>query len=317
MVTMSEIAIVSENAVGLSCGCPICGGVLRWSIPWRRDKNTESLISESYGNDEYRWFLCRTCGNCYPTFVPRLEVWGKLWDRNRDLSDDDKQRQAEIWRYRKEISRRGAHRSYNFVSEVYEGQPGRFIDIGCGLGETVKLFAELGWKAQGIDADPNMRPFHEALGITSQIGQVEAIDLQGKFDVVHTAHAIYFVQNPRSFVAWMREHMTDDGVLCVVLADFLKSDDPESPGFAHSFYPTCSSMRYLLALEGLQVVASKKVSGSIFIAARKGEGPLPSVHPSLIRFGFQSKGVRYRLFGKPLTKLKSVIKRLLGRARAV
>jgi hypothetical protein len=73
-------------------------------------------------------------------------------------------------------------------------------------------------------------------------------------------------------------------------------------------------MSYLLALEGFQVVAWKRWSGSIFIAARQADGELPALHPWLIRLAFASKPLRYALFGKPMTVVKSVVKRALALA---
>lgn len=302
-----------ENDGG--AGCKICGSKLKWSIQYSVDARIEKEISADNTNLKYGWFLCRTCGNCYPTFVPSLSILAQLWEHNRDLSEADRGREEEIRRYRRMISEKGARRSYDFFSALYSGEVGRFIDIGCGLGETVKAFASHGWDALGVDADPNMKPFHNAIHINSRIGQIETLHFENKFDIIHTAHAIYFVTEVRTFIASLRELLTKDGLLCVVLANFLSSDDNSVPGYMHSFFPTESSMRYLLALEGFQVVASKKESGSIFMAARKIPGSLPAVYPLLIRFGFESKPLRYALFGRPLVALKSFVKRLLGVAR--
>lgn len=295
--------------------CPICCGALKWPFEHNRDIRIESDISAFGSGIDYRWWLCRTCGNGYPTFMPSLDVLAKVWQSNRDLSESDKAREDEIWRYRKTISEKGARRSYDFLAPLCHEPAGRFLDIGCGLGETVRLFAERGWEALGVDVDPNMRRFHEAIGIRSIIGQAEILDLGDKFDVIHTAHAIYFVTDIRGFIASLRDRLSENGILCVVLADFLASDDPGLPGYAHSFYPTASSMRYLLALEGFQVVACRKMSGSVFIAARRTDGPLPVIHPWLIRLGHESKPLRYALFGRPITKLKSIVKRLLSLVR--
>lgn len=295
--------------------CPICNGTGRWPFRHNRDIKVEGDISAFSAGLEYRWWLCQTCGNGYPTFVPDLNALAQVWQSNRDLSDADRAREEEVWRYRKSISEKGASRSYEFLAPLYSKPPGRFIDIGCGLGETVKLFADHGWDALGVDADPNMRRFHEAIHIKSRIGQVETVALEGSFDIIHTAHAIYFVTDVRSFIAGLRERLADDGFLCIILADFLSFDDPGLPGYSHSFYPTFSSMRYLLALEGFQVIACKKQFGSIFMAARKTSGSLPAVHPSLIRLGHESKPLRYALFGRPWNAFKSRVKRLLSIAR--
>lgn len=295
--------------------CPICNGNRRWPFKHNRDIKIEGDISAFGSGVEYRWWLCRNCGNGYPTFVPELSALAQVWEGNRVLSDAEWAREDEIWRYRKSISEKGALRSYEFLAPLYTKSAGRFIDIGCGLGETVKLFADHGWDALGVDADPNMQRFHEAIHIKSRIGQVETVELEGKFDIIHTAHAIYFVTNVRSFIAELRERLADDGLLCVILADFLSFDDPGLPGYSHSFYPTFSSMRYLLALEGFEVIACKKQFGSIFIAARKSAAPLSAVHPWLIRLGHESKPLRYALLGRPWIAFKSCVKRLLSVAR--
>lgn len=295
--------------------CPICGGAAKWPFRHNRDIKIEDDISTFSPGAEYRWWLCRTCGNGYPTFMPDLNVLARVWETNRDFSEADRDREEEIWRYRKAISEKGARRSYDFFSPLYGKKPGRFIDIGCGLGETVRLFAERGWDALGVDADATMRRFHEAIHIKSKIGQIETLTLEDNFDIIHTAHAIYFVTNVRAFIASLRGRLAENGLLCVVLADFLSSDDPGLPGYSHSFYPTASSVRYLLALEGFQVVACRKQSGSIFMAARRVAGPLPKVHPWLIRLGHESKPLRYALFGRPMIFLKSIVKRALSIAR--
>lgn len=295
--------------------CPICAGALKWPFKHNQDIKIEADISAFNPGVDYRWWLCRTCGNAYPTFMPSLSVLAKVWQKNRDLSEADPAREEEIWRYRKTISEKGARRSFDFLLPLYQKPPGRFLDIGCGLGETVRLFAERGWDALGVDADPSTRRFHEAIGIRSVIGQAETLDLGSRFDIIHTAHAIYFVTNVRGFLASLRDRLSEGGLLCVVLADFLSSDDPGLPGYSHSFYPTASSMRYLLALEGFQVVRCKKMSGSIFMAARRADGPLPPIHPWLIRIGHESKPLRYALVGRPVTILKSLVKRVLSIVR--
>lgn len=295
--------------------CPICAGSAKWPFRYNRDIKIEADISAFSPDTDYGWRLCQTCGNGYPTFMPDLNALAQVWQSNRDLSDADRAREEEVWRYRKAISEKGARRSYDFFAPLYAKPAGRFLDIGCGLGETVKLFAEHGWDALGVDADPNMRRFHEAIHIKSQIGQIETLNLENSFDIIHTAHAIYFVTNVRAFIGSLRDRLAEDGLLCVVLADFLSSDDPGLPGYSHSFYPTASSMRYLLALEGFHVVFCKGKSGSIFIAARKTSGSLPAIHPWLIRLAHESKPLRYALFGRPITAFKSLVKRALSIAR--
>lgn len=262
----------------------------------------------------YAWRLCRSCGNGYPTSFPNLNLLSAYWSRNRDVAD--RESEDRIWEYRRRISGIGAERSFRILSPLVGSRPGRrFLDIACGLGATVRAFADHGWDAQGIDADPAMRRPHDAFGIRSQIGQIETVKLEGKFDLIQVAHAIYFITNPLRFLASVRSYLADDGVLAIVLADFMASEDPSLPGYPHSFFPTASSMQYLLATAGYRVIMCRVTSGSIYLVARPGAQVPSPVRPWLIRLGYETKSLRYWLIGRPKLAAKRVAKGLISRIR--
>jgi SAM-dependent methyltransferase len=191
---------------------------------------------------------------------------------------------------------------------------GRFLDIGCGLGETVCTFAAHGWDAEGIDADPSTEPFHRDLGIRSRIGQFEQLDFSGSYSIIHIAHAIYFVTDPMGFMRSVRRQLSPDGLFCVVLADFMANSDPGLPSYTHTFFPTAASMRYALALTGFETVLCKHLSGSIFVAARPAEHiSIPSVWPTAIWLLYRTKTLRYALLGRPYLLLRRAIKYLISR----
>jgi 2-polyprenyl-3-methyl-5-hydroxy-6-metoxy-1,4-benzoquinol methylase len=130
-----------------------------------------------------------------PSAQPDLKVLQQVWRAARGTSGTDADQKAARWRFRRQISRTASARSYRLFSPL-AGAPGRFIGIACGLGETVRRFAEHGGQAEGIDADPSMEPLHREHGIMSRIGQIETIALQGHYDLIHIAHAIYFIRQP-------------------------------------------------------------------------------------------------------------------------
>jgi SAM-dependent methyltransferase len=191
-------------------------------------------------------------------------------------------------------------------------RPGRFLDVGCGLGETVRLFGDKGWDAEGIDADPSTERFHREAGIRARIGQFEEVETASSYDLIQIAHAIYFITDPMAFIHKVRERLAPGGVFGVVLADLMANADPSLPSYAHTFFPTGSSMRYALALAGFEVVLSKKLSGSIYIAARQAVSPtLPHVSPATIRLLYQTKRLRYAVIGRPYLALRQAAKTLL------
>ncbi len=292
--------------------CPLCGSKGNWPMRWTADPAVRQWRLERGDNRAYAWSLCKTCGNGYPAFQPSSDLLSFFWNRDRqDGFDSDAQSEA-AWAGRRAASQKNAARTFGMFAPMHVGRPGRFIDIACGLGETVKYFSDRGWDARGIDADPALKRFHERIGIRSEIGQIEVAEIDGKFDIIHVSHAIYFITNPGEFLERLKSSLNRGGLLCIVISNFLAPEDPGLPGYAHSFLPTAGSMRYALARAGYEIVLSRKKSGSIYIAARRGEGQLPKVYPQLIRLGYRTKGLRYSLIGRPKLLLHRVAKQVLS-----
>lgn len=294
--------------------CPICRGDTSWPLPFDAGDEARGWLAEAGLSEGYNWRLCRRCGNAFPSRQPSLQILSRIWEANRRL-DAFGAKEAEAARaYRIQVSRIGAERAYRLYAPLKGGGPGRFLDIACGLGETVHRFARAGWIAEGIDADPSTKLFHDTLGITSRIGQVEAQRFDGLFDMIQISHAIYFITEPMIFLDTVKRLLASDGIFCVSIADFMAANDISTPNYAHSFFPTAASMRYMLTLAGFQVIFSRRWSGTVYMAARKGAAPLPAVRPALIRLGYQTKELRYNLFAKPLLPFRRLAKRLLRRS---
>ena len=305
-------------AIGLATvvSCPICGENQAWPLAHQGDAEAETLRRQVGDAENYSWSLCRRCANAYPSRPPRSDVLDRIWRSSRNLEKLGAAADAgAIWADRLRMSRLWASRSYSMLALSHVGPPGRFLDIACGFGETVKLFQDRGWKAFGIDVDASTKSFHERLGIETQIGRIEDIGIDGQFDIIHIAHAIYFVSDVMGFLRKIRTHLAPGGIFAVWISDFLASTDPGYPSYVHTFYPTKSSMRYALALADFTPSLPRSRSGSIFIAARPGRTALPSVRPRLIRAAYETKPLRYRLFGRPYLFMRHILKRIVNFAR--
>jgi SAM-dependent methyltransferase len=293
--------------------CPICTETVCWPIAHQHDRQIEAWREECGDRSEYRWHLCRRCGNAYPSRQPDRRVLGRIWEHNRAVDDADPKTQAQIWNHRRAISRAGALRSYKMFAPL-GGQPGAFLDVACGLGETVRQFAQHGWQAEGIDADPTMVELHREIGVTTRIGQFEDMEITGAYRLLHIAHAIYFITDPLAFMRKVHDHLAPDGLFAVVIADFMASADPGIPTYAHSFFPTVSSMRFALAAAGFETVMARRQSGSIYLAARPARAfAVPTIWPAAIRWGYRTKRLRYAAIGRPYLALRRLGKRWLRR----
>lgn len=290
--------------------CPICDGERSWAVPFR-DQASGELQTRKQG---YHWRLCSKCGNAFPSKAFSLHELQEYWDRNRVETDDAAEVSDAVWESRWRASQVWAQRTHDFVAPYLNNDMTRFLDIACGLGAMVALFRDKGWHAEGVDADPNTRQFHEKAGVSVTIGQVENLESGASFDLVSIAHAIYFVTQPRQFVQRVGAMLRSGGLFVVTLSDLLSSLSDGSPGYVHTWYPTTDSLIYLLEQEGFAVVARRSLKGSTMVLLRRGQVALPVGHPYRAYLAHLTQAWRFRLIGRPRRWLVNGLKSLLRRA---
>ncbi len=298
---------------GLPLSCPICGATASWPIAWRSTPEVDIARAEVGGIESYGWRLCRRCGNGYPTAAPDRRVLARVWAVARVSDDQDPVLTARQWQQRRAAARTHAERSYRVLAPLLGSRVGRFLDIACGLGETVRCFADHGWEAEGVDADPTMLPLHRQLAVRSRIGQIEDLEIAQACDVIHIAHAIYFITDPIQFLRRLRAHLTENGLLCVVLSDFLSPLEHNMPSYAHTFYPSAASMQFALALAGFDTVLVQKAPGSIYIIARPGRGDPPKINTLALLWRYRTHRLSAATIGAGARALRPIVRRLLRR----
>lgn len=293
--------------------CPICNSQSGWPIPFSQQGVPAELLKGDT-NPSYRWMLCITCGNGYPSVSPDIELLSQAWEASRNDGPVDFDLDEPVWVQRRLDAQVHAQRSFDMFKDLTgKTEPGSFLDIACGLGETVRLFQQHGWRAEGIDADPNMQRLHRHIGITSHTGQIERVALSGPYDVIHIAHAIYFITEPMRFLRTVRTHLKPDGLFCIVISNLLASYASSAPSYVHTFYPTEPSLRFALAAAGFQTVASRNMAGSIYIAAKPAEVTKPSVNVRYIYWKYRTQAVRFALIGRPYLNIRHTLRKLLRR----
>lgn len=289
--------------------CPICDGLRSWPVPFR-DSEAEKLQTRSSG---YHWRMCANCGNAFPTQAFSLAELQGYWDRNRVETDELAPVSDAVWEGRWRASQVWAQRTYDFVAPYLQKDMTSFLDVACGLGAMVALFRDKGWHAEGVDADPNTRQYHEKTGVSVTIGQVENLASGASFDLVSIAHAIYFVTQPRQFVQRVGMMLKPGGLFVVTLSNLLSSLSDGSPGYVHTWYPTTDSLVYLLEQEGFEVIARRSLKGSTMVLARRGQVLSPLGHPYRAYLAHRTQAWRFLLIGRPrrwfVSGLKSVLLR--------
>lgn len=290
-------------------GCPLC----QFNHYWKITFNDEGINKNINRFKNYEWRLCRNCANAYPFPAPTMSDLQIYWDQNR-IETSTGEITEEVWNKRLLQDQIWADRTYQFVYPFVKNKKKEYLDIACGLGANVKYFDEKGWLAEGVDADPNTKKYHDLLGIQSKIGQIEQIETKGNYDLISISHAIYFITTPRKFIQEVKNILADQGLFLVVLSDFFSNLSDGQPGFAHTWYPSASSMEYALGQEGFHIISRKKIRGSILILARRDDRKELSnmkVNSFWCYLQHLTQSIRYKMIGKPIILAARRIKRVV------
>jgi 2-polyprenyl-3-methyl-5-hydroxy-6-metoxy-1,4-benzoquinol methylase len=206
--------------------CPICGDQRRHIL---YDKLTDRVHCCAPG--EWKFYQCERCGSAYldPRPVPS-SIWRAYTSYYTHASTTPDAGDLSIRQRLRRIVRNG------YVNFVYgtslrpatvfgvvfvrllgikrainyglrdlplerESQGGSMLDIGCGSGDYLRVATEMGWKATGLDPDPQAAALDSGLDVKK--GGFPATDLPSEtFDMVTLSHVIEHVHDP---VASLRE----------------------------------------------------------------------------------------------------------------
>ena len=292
--------------------CPICESSAGWPIAATLEPAIAAWRAEAGDTRPYSWRLCKQCGNGYPSTPPLAEVLNRHWQADRRVEDGEKAAQA-VWQRRLAMGRAGADLAYKVFAPLHRGSPGRFLDIACGLGETVRKFRDCGWDAEGIDLDASTKPFHDKQELRVRIGRFEDEPLASRYQLIQISHAIYFITEPMAFLRRVRTQLTEDGLFAVVISDFLAAHAQSGPSYANTFYPCGPSMGYALALAGLAPILTRTIGGDIYIAARPAAVETPRINTQRIYWRYRTKNLRFAVLGRPYLAARQLAKVVVGR----
>jgi len=96
------------------------------------------------------------------------------------------------------------------------GSRGRLLDVGAGSGTLVEGLRRLGWRAEGLDFDPEAVRSARERGLTfHQGGLVEQRFPDGAFDAVTMSHSLEHVHDPLAWLAEARRILRPGGRLSI------------------------------------------------------------------------------------------------------
>ncbi|MEJ7848408.1 MAG: class I SAM-dependent methyltransferase [Pyrinomonadaceae bacterium] len=213
---------------------------------------------------------CRNCGFIYtdPQIkgVEFLEV--EHYNRPEEYQSDDSQGLLQMYKHR-----------INFIKTF---KPiGTLLDVGAGKGYFVKVAAESGFRASGIEPSPRFCEFAEShLNLKIFNGYVKTTgELKGKqFDVITMHHVLEHIEEPHDLLEALKEFLNDDGVIYIEVPntksltskiidayfrfkglEWSSRLSPLHPPF-HKYGYNLKSLRYLIKKHNYKVVSSNTFS---------------------------------------------------------
>jgi SAM-dependent methyltransferase len=102
------------------------------------------------------------------------------------------------------------------VAELLEGRLGRWLEIGCGFGQAMRLARELGFTVVGTELFSAYIDYCQARGLEVRTGSVDRIEFDtASFDVVYMEDVLEHLKQPFAFIDEAARVLTPGGVLFV------------------------------------------------------------------------------------------------------
>lgn len=98
------------------------------------------------------------------------------------------------------------------------GRSRKFLDLGCGNGETMLLLKKLGWEVYGLDIDKNAIKYAKARGLTdARYGTYKNIAnyKDDFFDAIRLYHVIEHLDDPRLCLKLIKKKLKKHGELII------------------------------------------------------------------------------------------------------
>lgn len=113
-----------------------------------------------------------------------------------------------------------------FLSSFIDRARGRLFDFGCGDGAFLAHAKHCGWDVVGYEPTADLADAAERAGLTIHRGTMEAVPIAAEsLAIVHSAHVLEHLPQPRAALAWMYSRLQPGGVLSLQVpnqfSDFL------------------------------------------------------------------------------------------------
>lgn len=221
---------------------------------------------------------CEQCGIAYPSHVYKIEAFPMLYKKTFiDLRYFDnsffQQMRKKVMKLIANAYSRG-HSSLNLLEYLTLGvlqvpiinkktQGLRILDVGCGFGEFLWIYKELGSSVVGTEIHPDLTNRLVNQGYDCRQGELEAVEFEDmKFDVIILRAVLYRTRNPEQTLETVKKMLAPNGQIALV-------DPSPGDGFGYFFRKQFPQGQFYILDEDKYFAMLKSRFGLVPVAKRK------------------------------------------------
>jgi SAM-dependent methyltransferase len=149
-----------------------------------------------------RLYRCRDCGTVFN-------------DRARDREEEER-----LYASYSEAAPAGDDRvaaaQWGWIRTIIPGENGSVLDIGCGYGAFLRQAKDAGWRAAGVELDPNGARACAEHGLEVRQGSLFDVALpEGPWDLITLWDVLEHLENPRQALQLLAGKLAEGGMLVV------------------------------------------------------------------------------------------------------
>lgn len=226
--------------------CPVCGSA------------AQSLFARIFAFD---YTECGACGHIYSRTPPEAEAVQRLYAGAGDANSVQRKIYLDAAVYQRRVSDIALPKAA-YVGD-FVGERGRWIDIGCGVGEVVAAATQLGWQASGIESDCEEAAFARAMGskvTEAYVTGENAAQLLRNAQVVSFFNVLEHIHEPGALLAAAAGALREG---CLVVAEVPRH--PSVSSLCNRLFPQMAS-RHIYPPDHLHVFTDESFACMIAAA---------------------------------------------------